>query len=84
MTQAELIAFITRLMCCSSYMANEMATNLAIGGSYCHLNKLIILNGIIAQLQRYDVDSETNCLTEDEFETLITNSRNACMLCDCD
>jgi hypothetical protein len=85
MTQEELTDLLIRLMCCSSYMANDIATNLANGEGFCDLTNLIILNDIIDQLKRYDTTTDaTNCLTEDEFDTMVTNAKNACIICDCE
>lgn len=84
MDQEEVIELILKLMCCSSYMGNEIATNLANGDGYCDITNLILINDIIEQLQRYDTtEGAENCLTEDEFETLVTNGKNACVICDC-
>lgn len=84
MTQEELIELILRLMCCSSSMAEEIAINLANGEGFCDMTNLIILNNIIKQLQRYDTTADaTNCLTEEEFEDMVTNAKNACVICDC-
>lgn len=84
MTQDELIELMVRLMCCSSTMASEIATNLANGEGFCDITNLIILNDIINQLKRYDTtEGATNCLTEEEFEDMVTNAKNACMVCDC-
>lgn len=83
MTQDELRTFVLRLRCCSSDKAYQLATKL-INGSKCNTKELTMLNGIITSLLPYVVDSENNCLTEDEYTTVVDTARQICKLCDCE
>jgi hypothetical protein len=83
MTQQTLENIIIKLKCCSAKLANEIITNLNKGGCD-NSTQLILLNDYIKQLSMYTLDDETqNCLTSDEFDNIIVQSKNICDLCDC-
>lgn len=82
MTQTELDSLVTELKCCSGKLAFEIATSLHIGG--CDRSKeLILLIGYITSLEVYDLDSEDNCLEEDDFNKIIIKAKNICNTCGC-
>ncbi len=87
-----------KLRCCSSVYAYETADKLAKGGCDNSI-KLILLNDYIDLLLKYDLadpdydydpdvvglntPSGDNCLTEEQFLTVLQNAIDICGLCNC-
>lgn len=81
MIQQDLIDLIIRLKCCSAILANNLAEKLKIGNN-CSFDNLILLNDYIKVLLKYDLNN-TNCITETDFNNIITQSKKICEFCDC-
>lgn len=82
-TQEGLENLIIKLKCCSATLADTIATTLSIGGCDNSI-QLILLNDMIRQLLVYTLDDETkNCLTEEQIDNIIEQSKEICDLCDC-
>ena len=63
--------------------ASELATNLSKGGCD-NYKELSILEDYIKQLSQYSLtDTDSNCITEDNLETIVEQSKHICDLCDC-
>lgn len=83
MTQTQLENLIIKLRCCSATLADKIATTLSIGGCDSSI-QLILLNDYIHQLLVYTLDDETrNCLTSDQIDNIVEQSKEICDLCDC-
>lgn len=82
MTQTQLNNIIIKTKCCFARLADELATQLSIGGCD-NYKELAILEDYIEQLQKYNLESETNCLNTDQIENIIEQAKNICDLCDC-
>lgn len=83
MTQLQLENLITKLKCCSATLADKIATSLSIGGCDNSI-QLILLNDMIRQLLVYTLDDTTkNCLTDEQIDNIVVQSKNICDLCDC-
>jgi hypothetical protein len=87
MTQDELKIYILKLKCCSAKLADKYVNDLIIGNitiDCYNFQKLIILNNSIKELLKYNiVDTTNNCLSEDNFDTLINNTTDICSVCNC-
>lgn len=83
MTNDEKNTLIIKLKCCSANYADSISTKLQYG-SCDETIKLMLLNGLIDLILRYDLTEEAvNCITLEEFEEIINKSKNICNLCDC-
>lgn len=83
MTQTQLENLIIKLRCCSATLADKIATTLSTGGCDSSI-QLILLNDYIHQLLVYTLDDETrNCLTSDQIDNIVEQSKEICDLCDC-
>lgn len=83
MTQTELNNLIIKLKCCFADKAYLLSNNLSIGGCD-NYKELSILEDYIQELQEYElVNTDDNCLDNDQFEDIVENARNICDLCDC-
>lgn len=83
MTQPELVTLVLELKCCSSTLAFNVAFNMINGDKNCKINNLILLNDYIDVLLKYDIEG-TNCITSEEFDTIVDNATQICKLCDCE
>ena len=82
-TQQGLENLIIKLRCCSATLADTIVTSLSIGGCDKSI-QLILLNDYIRQLLVYTLDDETrNCLTDEQIDNIIEQSKELCDLCDC-
>ena len=67
-TQDNINFRLTHLQCCIGKLGEDITNSISIGNCYLDkLNKLKILVGYFDALNCYDIESENNCLTEDQI-----------------
>lgn len=85
MTSTNLNIILTNAVCCSSEQAVKVS-KLLTSGSLCakaEVIKLKLLNDYIEVLKCYNVDSENNCLSEEDFDIIVNNLMRVCDICHC-
>lgn len=85
MTSTNLNIVLTNAACCSATKALAVSKLLSIGSkcAYSEVLNLKLLNDYIEVLRCYIVDSETNCLTIDEFNIIVAKLMKMCDICEC-
>jgi hypothetical protein len=82
MTEEQRYTLIIRLKCCIASAGDCNSTSLQNGGADI-TTQLTLLNGYIDILTVYNTETDTNCVTEDEFESVVNKAKKLCKLCDC-
>lgn len=83
MTEQERYTLIIQLKCCLANLGDCNSTALKIGNKD-NTTHLMLLDGLLDIIIHYNVtENAINCVTSDEFDSVVDKAKNICSLCDC-
>lgn len=74
---------LQKTQCCIGVLTNELVNKIKIGSSdiECKLIQLKILQNMLKYIKCYDLESETNCITECELLKIFDYISSKCETC---